>query len=173
MYPSRQQARLWARGLGWLSIGLGVAELVTARPLARSVGLRGRGAVVAGYGIREVATGVGLLNTDRPAPWLWARVAGDVLDVVSLVVGARRHPRHSRGASIALAAVAGVTLVDLVCARRLSGPPKASRHDYRGRSGWPLPADEMRGAALDDFEPPPDLRIPEALRPWPRELARQ
>lgn len=38
--------------------------------------------------------------------------------------------------------------------------------DYSGRSGWPLPPAEMRGAVQEDFEPPRDMRIPPALRPW-------
>lgn len=49
---------------------------------------------------------------------------------------------------------------------------RAPLHDYSDRSGFPLAPDAMRGAAAD-FEAPPDMRIPVALRPWkPIELPR-
>lgn len=39
----------------------------------------------------------------------------------------------------------------------------ATVRDYSDRSGFPKPAQEMRGAALKDFETPEDMRTPEAL----------
>ena len=63
MVPSRQQARTLARGLGWFSLGLGLIELLSARPLARHVGLgepdRPAGGLVRAYGLREIVTGAG------------------------------------------------------------------------------------------------------------------
>lgn len=171
-FPSKHQSRGIARVLGWFSIGLGVAELLAARPLARGVGLPARSGVVRGYGVREIATGIGLLNAREPAPWLWARVAGDALDLATLATARRpRGPRTRFGAplptgtALAVAAVAGVALVDLLAARGASRGPARASVDYGRRSGWPLPADEMRGAARN-FEAPRDFRIPEALRPW-------
>ncbi len=161
--PSRQQARTWSRGLGWFSLGLGVVELLAARPLSRSVGLRDEATLMRAYGLREIVTGLGLLRSRDPTPFVWARVAGDALDLATLARGLHTHER--RGATTALVAVAGVTLLDLACARALSTPPKAPPVDYSKRSGWPLPADEMRGAALADFTPPRDMSIPAALRP--------
>ena len=52
----------------------------------------------------------------------------------------------------------------LACAVSLSRDPASPRRDYSRRSGWPLPADEMRGAALIDFRAPRDMRVPPALR---------
>ena len=46
------------------------------------------------------------------------------------------------------------------------GLPPAPAANHSGRSGWPLPPADMRGVALEDFEPPRDRRIPLALRPW-------
>jgi hypothetical protein len=149
--PSRQQARTLARGLGWFSIGLGVVELLYARRLASAVGLAGRGGVVRACGMREIATGVGLLVTRRrdPALWLWGRVAGDAVD---LAVLSRRMPGRSRPAmaNVAMATVATATALDLACARRLSGPAPVPQVDYTGRSGWPRPVADMRGAARED-----------------------
>ena len=163
MLPSRQQARTWSRGLGWFSIGLGVMQLLGAKPLSRAVGLRGDVTLMRAYGLREIVTGIGLLRAQDPTPFVWARVAGDALDIATLAPGL--HTQHRRGAATALAAVAGVTLVDLACANSLSRRPKTPPVDYSRRSGWPLPADEMRGAALVDFTPPRDMVTPPALRP--------
>lgn len=162
MLPSRQQARAWSRALGWFSLGLGLAELLAARPLARGVGLARRADVVRAYGLRELATGAALLSTRDPRPWMWARVAGDALDLASLAAGV---PRRPAGAALAITAVAGVAALDLACAQALSAPPKQAGADYRDRSGFPLPVAEMRGAAIGDFEPPRDLATPRALAP--------
>jgi hypothetical protein len=164
-FPSPRQARTLACGLGWLGLGLGLLQLLEARRLARAVGLPGQAALMAACGARELATGVGLLRGQRPATWLWGRVAGDVMDAVALSA-ALQGERRGR-AALALGAVAGVAVLDVACARALSRPALASTVDYSRRSGWPLPPSEMRGAALEDFTPPRDMRIPEALRPWP------
>jgi len=39
--------------------------------------------------------------------------------------------------------------------------------DFSDRSGFPKPADEMRGAAREDFQAPRDMCTPEPLRPAP------
>jgi len=167
-FPSPRQARTLARGLGWFSIGLGLVELLAARRVAQAVGLPGQAGLVAACGVRELATGIGLLRGARAAPWLWGRVAGDVVDATALAttLGTGMAGPAPARAVLALGAVAGVAAVDLACARALSGDPLRPAVDYSRRSGWPLPAAEMRGAALDDFMPPRDMRIPEALRPW-------
>ena len=163
-FPSPRQARTLARGLGWFRIGLGLVQLLAARRVARAVGLPGQAGLVAACGVRELTTGIGLLRGARPAPWLWGRVAGDALDATALTTGL--NGRHSARAAVALGAVAGVAALDLACARALSRAPQTPLVDYSRRSGWPLPAAEMRGAALQDFTAPRDMRIPEALRPW-------
>lgn len=151
MVPSRQQARTLARGLGWFSIGLGVVELLCARRLASAVGLAGRGGLVRACGMREIATGVGLLATRRrdPALWLWGRVAGDAVDLVLLSRGQPGRARPALG-TVALATVVTATALDVACARRLSGPAPVPLVDYSGRSGWPRPVADMRGAARKD-----------------------
>lgn len=163
---SRRLERL-ARGLGWFSIGLGLAELLLPRTLARASGLRGRETLLQVYGLREVATGLAILAARDPTPGVWSRVAGDALDLATLGSGLDEDNPHRAGSAAAFAAVAGVTLLDAACARALSTTTRtpARRYDYSDRSGLPLPAAEMRGAALDDFEVPQDMRTPAALRP--------
>src|SRR4051794_19963080 len=79
------------RFLGWFSIGLGVSELLAPGAIARISGTANRKSVIRLCGLREVAAGVGILSQPKPAKWLWARVAGDVMDAAALVGGAQQN----------------------------------------------------------------------------------
>lgn len=155
------------RFLGWFSIGLGLVELFAPHRLTRRLGMGGHEKLVAGYGAREVATGIGLLASRDPTPWLWGRVAGDALDLGTLAAAGHPRNRQQDALGLAVAAVIGITVVDLVTASRHRSNGRRHRRapDYGHRSGLPKPANEMRGAAKD-FGVPQDFRIPEPLRPW-------
>ena len=124
-----------------------------------------------GDGQREIATGIGILSSDQPAPWIWGRVGGDALDMATLAGGLQPDNPKKENVEMALAAVAGVAALDVVCGASLArhARPKPRRRptaiDYSRRSGFPKPAEQMRGAARD-FEVPRDMRTPEALRPF-------
>jgi hypothetical protein len=158
-----------AGGLGWFSIGLGMFEIVAARPLARSLGLRGAENLLRIYGLREIVTGIGLLTERDRRPWVRGRIAGDALDAATLLAGA---PRASPfGFVTALASVAGVAVFDLLCAEALrteegdrAGHRRAT-HAYAHSVAFPRGTQATRGGARD-FEPPADFRIPDPLRPW-------
>ena len=157
-----------AKGLGWFSIGLGAVELVGARALCQALGLDGHETLVRVYGARELATGAAILTSHDPTPWIWGRVIGDVVDLATLAAGLRDDNSKRDNLTLAIAAVAGVTVLDAVCAQGLTAdkrltPPKVS--DSRPRSGFPRPIAAMRGAA-SDFAVPADFRIPGPLRPW-------
>ncbi|MFC7476500.1 cyclase dehydrase [Dankookia sp. GCM10030260] len=159
-----------AQGLGWFSLGLGMAQLLAPHAVSRSLGLRGQERLVASYGAREIVTGIGILASRDPTPWIWGRVAGDALDIGTLAGGlAMGRGRERSIAGLAIAAVAGITLLDVLCGRALSARKITERkrlaYDYSSRRGMPKPAAAMRGAA-SDFEVPRDFRIPEPLRPW-------
>ena len=154
-----------ATGLGWFSIGLGLAELCFPRFFTRAFGMRGDEGLVRFYGLREIGAGVGLLTARDKAPWLWARVAGDGLDIATLA--ARLPDRSSRAnVEVALAMVAGVTALDVYAARALSQGTSQPvlTYDYSARSGFPASPEAMRGIARD-FQVPRDFQTPEALRP--------
>ncbi|MEH3148184.1 MAG: cyclase dehydrase [Methylobacterium frigidaeris] len=160
-------ARL-ARGLGWFSIGLGLAELLAPRALCRAIGMEGRETLVQAYGVREVATGIAILASHDPTPWIWGRVGGDALDLATLATGFEHDNPRIGGLTLATAAVVGVTVADVVCAQGLAADkrlPPPGRYDYADRSGFPRPVREMRGKA-SDFAVPRDFRIPDPLRPW-------
>ena len=165
-----------AQGLGWFSIGLGAVELAAPGTLTRALGLRGGERMVQACGAREIATGMAILGSRNPAPWVWGRVAGDAIDIVALAAAAR-DGRRPRAAGLALAAVAGVTLLDIICAQGLAHQRKSRarrrrlRGRYSDRTGFPQPAEAMRGAA-SDFVMPEDYRVPPLLRPWTRDHRR-
>ncbi len=73
-----------AQGLGWFSVGLGLIEVLAPRASLRATGSRADPALVRACGVREIVTGIGLLTARDPAPWLWARVGGDALDIATL-----------------------------------------------------------------------------------------
>ena len=159
-----------ARGLGWFSIALGVAELAAPRTLARTLGMKDSEHIIAGYGAREIATGIGILSAADPAPWIWGRVGGDVLDFGTLATGLTADNPRRGSVFAALATVVAVAGIDVFCAQSLSanrgGGQSRVRRDYSDRSGFSKPAETMRGAARD-FDVPRDMRTPEALRPYP------
>ncbi|MFY4728236.1 hypothetical protein, partial [Nitrospira sp. BLG_2] len=72
------QEEMWAYGLGLFGIGLGLAELMAPRRLARMIGAPPEyDGLVRAMGLREVASGVGILTQRAPATAVWSRVAGD------------------------------------------------------------------------------------------------
>lgn len=157
-----------AKRLGYFSIGLGLAELLAPRAMARATGLAGRETLVRAYGLREIATGLGLLASEDPRPWLWGRVAGDALDALTLASRAGDEGREGRNAKLAILAAMPIVAIDLACARMAdsrASSREGARFDYSDRVGMARPADEMRGAARD-FMVPKDMHQPEPLRPY-------
>jgi hypothetical protein len=139
-----------ARGLGWFSIGLGLAELIAPGALNRSLGMREHNTLVRGYGMREIGAGLGILNMKHPAPWVWARVAGDVLDLASLLVSLGPNNPRRGNATTAFLSVVAVTALDILTARSLEQQEdyrRQPRRDYSDRSGFKGSPDQMRGAA--------------------------
>jgi hypothetical protein len=118
--------RTLARGLGWFSLGLGLAEVVAGGRMSRWFGLRGKGPLLRLYGLREIGTGVGVLSERRPEGWIRARIAGDVLDLGTLSTGLTKRNPHRGRLWGAIAAVAGVGVMDVLCAAQLRA--SASRH---------------------------------------------
>lgn len=111
---------LLANGIGWFSIALGAAEIAAPGRLSRWLGMEGSENLLRLYGLREIGKGVGILSNRRPTGWLWARIAGDFLDIATLAPGLRADNPKRGNVVTALAAVAGVTVLDVLCARQLS-----------------------------------------------------
>ncbi|CAB3809466.1 hypothetical protein [Paraburkholderia fynbosensis] len=164
-----------ARGLGWLSIALGLAELVAPRAMVRVAGVKSSAGAMRVYGLRELACGVGILASRNPKPFLWARVGGDALDLGTLAIAANRPSASDRQrATRAALSVACMTAFDAYAAAAMNATTVAGNRasptlDYSNRTGFTRSPDEMRGAARSDFEIPRDMRTPEALAPFTRD----
>jgi hypothetical protein len=110
----------FARGLGWLSIGLGLIDTFGRRGVARKTGLPNE-PLIALYGLREIISGIGLVAARDPMPWVWARVGGDALDLGTLAAGVSERNPERNGALAGLLMVVGITAIDLALAGRLHG----------------------------------------------------
>src|SRR5512138_3864572 len=108
-----------ARGLGWFSLGLGIAEVLAPRSLSPALGGEVQPALLRACGLRELASGFGILTSSDPRSWLWSRVAGDALDLAALAPALERSNPGRGTAGLAFGAVAAVTALDVACAARL------------------------------------------------------
>lgn len=103
-----------AVALGWFSIGLGLAELLMPRQVSRAVGVKESPKLVRSLGMRELASGVGILRNRQQQGWLWSRVGGDMMDLALLGAGARSVEANRKRIALAAAMVAGVAVADMV-----------------------------------------------------------
>ena len=155
--PSTTERRLddaerVARGLGWFSIGLGLAQIAAPRRVARMLGVdddeANRGTLLA-IGVRELASGVGILTRERPIGPVWTRVGGDVMNLALLGRALGRDDAHRNRLTAATAAVVGLTILDILAGRSLareSGThPAARRRGIRVRKTITIdrPRDEV------------------------------
>jgi len=103
------------QSLGWLSVGLGLGGLLMPRTMGRLTGLQGSEGLIRAVGARELAAGAGLLSQRKKTPWLWARVAGDALDLALLALSPVSRYRTTERA-VSTAVVAAITAADIAAA---------------------------------------------------------
>jgi uncharacterized membrane protein len=131
------EAERVARGLGWLSIGVGLTQMAAPGRVARLIGLddheANRDTMVA-IGVRELASGVGILARERPVGPVWTRVGGDLMDLALLGRALRSDDTERSRLAVSTAAVVGRTILDVFAgqslAREFAGHPAAGR--WRG-----------------------------------------
>jgi uncharacterized membrane protein len=110
-----------AQGLGWFSIGLGLAEVLAPGSLARMIGAKeDRKGTLRAFGLREIASGVGILNQRSTRGWLWSRVAGDAMDLTFLFKEMGDGNTNKGKLAAATTAVLGVTALDVLASLRLT-----------------------------------------------------
>jgi hypothetical protein len=152
------------KALGWFSFGLGLTELLAPRQITRALGMEGKEALVRAYGAREIGAGILCLSIDQPVG-LWNRVAGDGIDIATLLTGMKSGNPKRDNVMWALAVVLGVTALDVIAAQATT-----KRHcrdgdeprSYRDRSGYPKGIESSRGAAKD-LKVPADMRAAPVL----------
>jgi hypothetical protein len=70
--------------LGRCSIGLGLIELLAPRRITRTLGREDNEGLIRAYGAREIGRGILSLTVEKEVG-LWGRVAGDGLDIATLL----------------------------------------------------------------------------------------
>ncbi len=110
-----------ANGLGWFSIGLGLVEIFAPGRLSQYLGMRRSQGLLQAYGLREIAAGLGILASGRPTPWLWARAAGDVLDMATVApqLGSKDETVQKANGFAAFA-IGAIAALDVYCAIKLA-----------------------------------------------------
>ena len=141
-FEGSDNAERRSRGLGWFSIALGLVEVAAPRALARAIGVpdddETRDTLFA-VGLREIASGMGILSRPDSAGWLWARVGGDVMDLALLGSALRSDNANPNRIAAATAAVVGVTAVDYITGQEL-------RRGQNGHArGWNTEQDRKSG----------------------------
>lgn len=128
-----------ARNLSLLSLGLGVAELVAPRAVARLIGIdEEHERTLQLLGLREIASGLGIMQ-GNPGYFLWSRVAGDIMDLTLLGTALNSDRSDRKRVEAAIVAVGLVTVVDLMA----SVQHTRGSEDPRWRDERPM---ESRGA---------------------------
>ncbi|AXO37884.1 cyclase [Micromonospora sp. B006] len=125
----QEEAQRRGRGLGWMSVGLGVAQLAAPDTVRRISGVDDSPAsrvMVPLVGARELVHAAGLLTSRRKGVWAWTRVVGDAMDLASLGMAlARRGGRRRRRLVGVTGAVLGITMLDLLTAVHASRAKQA------------------------------------------------
>lgn len=129
------EAERLAKLLGLVSLGLGAASLAAPGSVARLIGVEeddGIRGLLRAIGIRELASGVGILASARPTEWVWARVGGDAMDLALLGAALNGGRAQQERVLAAGAAIAGIAALDLKCATALSGAGDGHRGHAAG-----------------------------------------
>jgi uncharacterized membrane protein len=124
-----------AKGLGWFSIALGLAQIGAPRAVARFIGIaddeEARNTMFA-IGLREITSGIGILSSQRPTGWVWSRVGGDLMDLALLGKAMNEDRNDGNRVGAATAAVAGVTILDFMTGQQLSRQGNGSSQQTNG-----------------------------------------
>ena len=107
--PSSSAKRL-AKGLGWFSIGLGLAELLAPRAIANISGVSNKHTgLIRLYGLREISSGITIFAQKKPTEGVWSRVVGDAIDLTTLGIAATNPEAKLGRVAFATANVLAVT----------------------------------------------------------------
>lgn len=112
-----------AKALGWFSIGLGVPQLIAPGYFNKLIGVndsRRNRWITRAVGMRELGGAAGILDRPRPSGFLFARVVGDAMDLLMLQAAMRRKGSPRGRVMGAAAAVAGLTVIDVIASAKTS-----------------------------------------------------
>jgi uncharacterized membrane protein len=125
-----------AKGLGVFSFALGIPQILMPGRVNRMIGVRDDAKSrmwMRAVGVREIAAGVGIFSERRPAEWIYARVAGDTMDLALLGSALRSRSEQPARTLAATGAVIGAFAADVMDSLRLT----------RGEDSEPMPDKPM------------------------------
>jgi uncharacterized membrane protein len=109
------------QALGWVSLGLGLAELILPKRIQRMAGVSGHHSdLIQLLGIRELAHAAVIFLQARPYQGLWSRVFGDAIDLAFLGAALASPKTKKTRASVVAASVLGLAALDLFSLSRIS-----------------------------------------------------
>ena len=121
-----------ARGLGVVSFALGLPQILAPGRMNRMIGVKDDAASrmwMRAVGVREIAAGIGIFGERRPKEWVWARVAGDTMDLALLGSALRSKSEHQGRTLAATGAVIGAFAADLADSLRLGRAPDSQEDE--------------------------------------------
>ncbi len=102
--------------------------MLAPRGVAKVAGMRGDTTLIRLFGLREIASGLAIFAQGRrPKEALWARVAGDALDLACLGAAYAAPENDKARLTFATANVLAVTALDVLCARQLGAADDGAR----------------------------------------------
>lgn len=104
-----------AKLLGWFSLALGLAQILTPRMVSRLIGVRPTSTsrlLMRAVGVREIIAGIGILTQWKPVGWVQFRVMGDAMDLALLSTAFTSRKAHRAKLLTSTASVLGITALD-------------------------------------------------------------
>jgi uncharacterized membrane protein len=131
LHSRREKYERQAKALGLFSVALGLSEVAAPEHVARLIGIGDRPATrwtLRALGVREILSGLGIFaQGGRSAGPLWARLAGDAIDLALLGSSLADGPKRPARLLAAAAAVVGVAGLDAYSAAALSRHEKLQK----------------------------------------------
>src|ERR1041384_779527 len=120
----RNTAHKLAQSFGWLSIGLGVTEIVAPHVFGRLAGLSRKPSRT--MGVQKLASGLGLIANPQRSLGFWTRVGTDILGWVGLRRSLRAQRTPARKPAT-IAAVSGAAVLGAAGIRKLAARGNSHR----------------------------------------------
>ncbi len=109
-----------ARGIGWLSVGVGLTLVAAPKLTVRAFGMGNRPNLGRFLGVRDLVVGAGLLSqSENLAPWLQARAISDAVDATLFLAGAASGAFPRGRAMFGFAVASAFSVFSFALARRL------------------------------------------------------
>lgn len=108
-----------ARGIGWLSVVVGLQLIVAPKSGTRNFGMGERPTLGRVMGVRDLVVGAGLLRGRDTRTWLLARGINDAVDAAIILGGAASGAFPRDKALVGITIATSLSVVSLLLARRL------------------------------------------------------